>query len=385
MTAPAAATPTEAGLRSTPNAGLFPAGAGIVQGSRRVSEPSLPELREGSPGLRPGESYRQGGVEIHFGPAEDLYTRWPAPVCLIADGPYGLNGFPGDLPTAANLAEWYRPHVRAWTEHSTPQTTLWFWNSELGWATVHPVLAEHGWEYRSCHIWDKGLGHVAGNANTATLRKFPVVTEVCVQYVLPARFPSGADRVSAQEWLRSEWKRSGLPYRVANDACGVRNAATRKYLTSDHLWYYPPPELFEKLVRYANEHGDPEGIPYFSLDGHRPLSASDWRRFRAKFRCSVGITNVWRHSQVSGRERVQGARSRMKWKYRSLHGSQKPLTLIEIPIEASTEPGDVVWEPFGGLCPAALRSAVLGRRCFSAEIVPEFYRAAVARLRSHAC
>lgn len=71
----------------------------------------------------------------------------------------------------------------------------------------------------------------------------------------------------------------------------------------------------------------------------------------------------------------------MKWKYRSLHGSQKPVALIRLAIEAGTDPGDVVWEPFGGLCPAALSSAVLDRRCFSAEIVPEFYEAAVRRLR----
>lgn len=33
-----------------------------------------------------------------------------------------------------------------------------------------------------CRIWDKGKRHVAGNANTKTLRKLPIVTEVCVQY-----------------------------------------------------------------------------------------------------------------------------------------------------------------------------------------------------------
>lgn len=334
------------------------------------------------PAPRPGDCYHGKGVEIHFVPAEQAYDRWPAPIGIIADGPYGLGGFPGDLPTVSDLADWYRPHIRAWTARSTPETTLWFWNSEVGWATVHPVLVEQGWEYRACHTWDKGLGHIAGNTNTATLRRFPVVTEVCVQYVLPVRFRVGGRALTAQQWLRAEWKRCGLPYRAADEACGVRSAATRKYLASDHLWYSPPPALFERLARYANENGDPKGRPYFSVDGRRALTAADWERTRAKFRCSVGITNVWRHPQVSGRERIRGMRSRMKWKYRSLHGSQKPLALIRISLEAGTEPGDVVWEPFGGLCPAALVSAASGRRCFSAEIVPEFYEAAVERMRA---
>ena len=327
------------------------------------------------------DTFQRGNTTIYFQHAERLYDEWPSPTCIIADGPYGLSGFPGDLPTVERLAEWYRPHVHAWAERSTPQTTLWFWNSELGWATIHPLLLEYGWEYRNCHTWDKGIGHVAGNANTRTLRKFPVTTEVCAQYVKSARFYSGDEHwLTMQEWLRSEWRRSGLPLRLANEACGVLNAATRKYLTADHLWYYPPPDAFVRLARYANRHGDPKGKPYFSIDGKRSFSAAEWARMRAKFKCQAGITNVWTLPHVGGSERVNGTRRCMRWKFKSLHGSQKPLKLIEITIRATTDIGDVVWEPFGGLCPAAICAWRLGRTCYSAEIVREFYDAAVERL-----
>ena len=36
-------------------------------------------------------------------------------------------------------------------------------------------------------------------------------------------------------------------------------------------------------------------------------------------------------------------------------------------IEAVTEPGDVVWEPFGGLCSASAAAVRLGRRAYAAE------------------
>lgn len=327
-----------------------------------------------------GKLFRRDGSTIHFQRAEDLYDRWPTPTCIVVDGPYGLSGFPGDPPTVDSLVDWYRPHVRAWSERATPETTLWFWNSEIGWATIHPLLLEYGWEYRSCHVWDKGVGHVAGNANSRTLRKFPVTTEVCVQYVKPPRFQVGGESLTMQAWLRAEWQRSGLPMRYANEACGVLNAATRKYLTSDHLWYYPPPEAFARLAAYANQHGKPGGRPYFSLDGVQPIDAAQWARMRAKFNCAVGVTNVWSLPHVGGRERVNGTRERMNGKYKSLHGSQKPLELIAIQIRATTDAGDVVWEPFGGLCPAALCAWRLGRESYSAEIVREFYEAAVARL-----
>ena len=153
-----------------------------------------------------------GQASIHLGLAEDRYAHWPAPVCIIADGPYGVDGFPGDARSPAALAQWYAPHIAAWSSAATPQTTLWFWNTEAGWATVHGALLAHGWAYRCCNIWDKGLGHIAGNANARTL-------------------------------------------------------------------------------------------------------------MRAKFHCEIGVTNVWREPQVGGAERVQGERSGMKYKFRSLHGS----------------------------------------------------------------
>lgn len=327
-----------------------------------------------------GDVFVRDQVSIHFDRAEKLYALWKSPTCIISDGPYGVSGYPGDNHTAGSLADWYEPHIKSWSKHSSPETTLWFWNTEVGWATVHPVLIANGWEYRCCNIWDKGLGHIAGNANTQTLRKFPVVTEVCVHYVKAATFQVGSESLPMQEWLRHEWKRTKLPFRLANEACGVRNAATRKYLTADHLWYYPPVEAFVKLSQYANEHGDPNERPYFSIDGKVPVSGRQWAKMRAKFTCDIGVTNVWREPQVSGAERIQGARNGMKYKFSSLHGSQKPLKFIDLLIRSTTDEGDVVWEPFGGLWPGAVISYGLRRQYYGAEIIPEFYVAATERL-----
>ena len=327
-----------------------------------------------------GDTFTRGPVRIHFDRAENLYASWQSPICIISDGPYGVSGYPGDRHKAETLADWYAPHIEAWSNYASPETTLWFWNTEVGWATVHPVLLANGWAYRCCNIWDKGLGHVAGNANTQTLRKFPVVTEVCAHYVKAATFQVGGNLLTMQEWLRHEWRRTKLSFQMANKACGVLNAATRKYLTADHLWYYPPVEAFVKLSQYANEHGDPKGRPYFSIDGKQPVPGHQWARLRAKFTCDVGVTNVWREPQVGGSERIQGTRNGMRYKFSSLHGSQKPLKFMDRIIRAATDKDDVVWEPFGGLCPGAVVSHRLGRRYYAAEIIPEFYAAATERL-----
>lgn len=102
------------------------------------------------------------------------------------------------------------------------------------------MLAEFGWEYLQAVHWDKGLGHIAGNVNGKTIRRFPVVNEMVVFYTRRLEFPTPDGVVPARRWLLDEWLRSGLPRRRANDACGVRDAATRKYFDQGRLWYPPP-------------------------------------------------------------------------------------------------------------------------------------------------
>ena len=313
------------------------------------------------------------GSTIQHGDFLEKSPCWPAPTVIIVDGPYGISSFPGDPDTPDELPDWYVPYLARWSEKAMPCTTLWFWGTEIGWATMHPELQGAGWDYRACHVWDKGMAHIAGNANTKTLRRYPVVTEVCVQYVRKVMIRGQ----NLKDWVRNEWQRTKLPMYQANEACHVRNAATRKYLTKCHLWYFPPPDAFELMAHFANEHGDPAGRPYYSLDGVRPATGQEWSMMRAKFNCHVGINNVWREPAVRGNERVKNQQ-------KALHANQKPLQLMERVITASSDPGDVVWEPFGGLCTAAVAAIQTGRRCYSAEINRDYYEPAYERLIGYA-
>lgn len=319
------------------------------------------------------ESHRYADdlVDLRLGDSLTIYSDWLSPTAIISDGGYGVLGFEGDTLGHSGLPAWYEPHVEAWAKMSTPATTLWFWNSEIGWAAVHPILEKHGWRYVNCNIWDKGIGHIAGNVNTTKIRRFPVVSEVCVQYVLEPRV--NGQRLN--DWLREEWRRSGLPFYRANEACGVKNAATRKYLTADHLWYFPPPEAFEQLAAFANKHGDSRGKPYYSRDGVRPMTAAEWATMQAKFDCPHGVTNIWHRPAVRGAERVKTPGGK------AIHLNQKPLDLMRQIIVASTGEGDVVWEPFGGLFSACLAARSVGRRAFGAEIDSTYFQFGVERFK----
>ena len=313
-------------------------------------------------------------AHLFCGDALDFYDGWDTPVLIVSDGAYGIDGFEGDMSSHESLAGWYEPHIAAWTRRCKTCTTLWFFNTEIGWANVHPVLKKYNWKYVRCCVWDKGISHVAGRTNTRTLNQFPCVSEVAVQYVRDS-----IGNIPIRNYLRDEWLRTGLPLNKANDACGVKNAATRKYLSADSCFYIPPPDKLEMLKRYADLHGDPAGRPYFG-ESVIERSAGELEGIRRevalrfpKFHCPAGMTNIWSFPHLSGRERVRGANGKF------LHPNQKPLALMDLVVKSSSDEGDVVWEPFGGLFTASLSAVRNGRVAYGAEIAPEFYKAGCDR------
>jgi len=310
-------------------------------------------------------------ISLYQGDSLEHYEKWDTPTAIISDGAYGILGFEGDTSDHMGIPDWYEPHVKKWSEAATAQTTLWFWNSEIGWAAAHPILEKYGWRYVNCNSWNKGKGHIAGNVNTSKIRRFPVVSEVCVQYVFEGRI----DNLLLKDWLRSEWKRTGLPMKKANEACGVKDAATRKYFDKGHLWYFPPPEVFEKMAVFANIHGNSDGKPYFSKDGANPMTALDWGNMRAKFSCPHGYTNIWERGSLRGNERIKAPKTNSK----AAHLNQKPLDLMRLIIEASTDKGDVIWEPFGGLFSGSLAASMLNRKAFACELDPDYFNLGLER------
>ena len=329
---------------------------------------------------------KQPAYLLHRGDALHAYESWPTPAAIISDGAYGIRGFHGDTTGVGGMADWYCRHVEAWSRLANPATTLWFWNTEVGWATVHPLLEQSGWEYVQTITWDKGIAHIAGNVNGKTIRRFPVVTEVCVLYQRRFVVPGADGPMPVQQWVRHEWQRSGLPLMRANEACGVRNAATRKYLTQDWLWYWPPGVMIERLAAYANERGVESGWPYYSLDGQNPVTAKEWDALRYKWRHAHGVTNVWQLAPLHGVERIKGTMRRAAPRVynpsslSSAHLNQKPLDFMRRILGAATDEGDVIWEPFGGLASASVAAVETGRFPCVAEIDHDFAEIAAQRL-----
>lgn len=312
---------------------------------------------------------------IYNSDAMECYGEWPEPTVIMVDGPYGIGGFPGDPRATDALPSWYAPHIAEWSRRALPSTTLWFWGTELGWSKVNPLLETNGWNYEQAFIWNKGISHVAGNVNSLTIRSAPVVTEICVRYSRKATLKNrDGEPVPLKEWLRDEWERTGIPFSRTNEACGVKNAATRKYFTKDGLWYFPPADAMMKLAGYANENGNRENAPYFNIRG-KELTPELWNAMRPKWHHEHGTTNVWNVPPLHSRERLRNPATG-----KALHNNQKPAEIIDYIVRASSDPGDTVWDPFCGLATTAACCLNSGRDCYSAEIDENTFNAACKRV-----
>lgn len=327
--------------------------------------------------------------------AIDCYEKWPSPHLIISDGPYGLGLYPGEIKTPKTLKEWYLPHIEAWSKAATSQTTLWIWNSERGHSYLHKTLEDYGWHYQETTIWNKGLSHIAGRVNSKTIRGLPVTTEIATRYTRPI-IKTPHNTMTIQDWIHSEWKRSGLPLSSANIACGVKNAATRKYLTSDEHWYLPPFSMIEKLAEYCTRHGRKTETPYFHItalldtqnrsenvsknakDEYQTLKDAYKEAYDAlkpRWNHQHGFTNVWEHPAVKSPERL-------KHNKKNLHVNQKPIELIKRQISMASHENDIIWEPFAGTATISCAAKQLKRNSYGAEINDMFYTIAQQRLLS---
>jgi DNA modification methylase len=144
--------------------------------------------------------------------------------------------------------------------------------------------------------------------------------------------------------------------------------------------------MMERLASYANEHGAESGWPYYSLDGQAPVTGKGWDALRHKWRHVHGITNVWQLAPLHGVERIKGTMRRAAPRVynpsslSAAHLNQKPLQFMHRILAAATDPGDVVWEPFGGLASASVAAVESGRFPYVAEIDHDFAEIAAQRL-----
>jgi adenine-specific DNA-methyltransferase len=162
-------------------------------------------------------------------------------------------------------------------------------------------------------------------------------------------------------YLADEWKRAGLKFDQANEACGTASMAGRHYFATSQ-WCMPTADHYASLQRYANRNGgeylrrDYEDLRRDYEDLRRPFFASN----------KMPYSDVWAFNTSSG----EGTH----------HPAQKPLLLMQHIIISSTRQTDTVLDPFMGSGTTGVACVTSGRKFIGCEIDPAYFDIACRRI-----
>lgn len=209
-------------------------------------------------------------------------------------------------------------------------------------ALLVPHLKSLGLELRQQIILDKGMRSVSGRA-TKRYKMFPNVTESILFIVKD-------NKQFIKPFLKERQQALGLTAKQINEALGVKSNGGGMwsiYTGKNICEQFPTKDLWEKLSKILQFE-----LPYEKVS----------QTFNAQF----GYTDVWTDIDFYSEERF--------------HPTQKPIKLIMRLISASSNPGDIVLDPFTGAGSTQLAAIALHRHYLGYEMNEEYYKSALARI-----
>ena len=210
-------------------------------------------------------------------------------------------------------------------------------------ALLVPHLEDMGLELRQQIILDKGMRAVSGRA-TKKYKIFPNVTESIL-------FIIKDNKQFVKPFLKERQKALGLTAKQINEALGVKSNGGGMwsiYTGKNVCEQFPTEELWNKLSNI--------------LDFEMP-----YNKVAQTFNPQMGYTDVWTDIDF--------------YKEKHLHPTQKPLKLIRRLIEASSNEGDIVLDPFSGAGSTQLSSIQLKRHYIGIELDEGYYKIGLNRIK----
>jgi adenine-specific DNA-methyltransferase len=210
-------------------------------------------------------------------------------------------------------------------------------------ALLVPYFDDLDLELRQQILIDKGMRAVSGRA-TKDYKLFPNTTESLL-FIIKDSKPF------IKNFLKEKQKVLGLSAKEINERLGVKSNGGGMwsiYTGNNVCEQVPTLELWQKLQEVLQF-----DYPYSKL--------------AQTFNPQMGLTDIWRDIDFYQEKRF--------------HPTQKPLKLIKRLIQASSNQGDVVLDPFGGSGVSALASLVLKRQFITIELDDSFYQTIVERVK----
>lgn len=209
-------------------------------------------------------------------------------------------------------------------------------------ALLVPYLKGMGLELRQQIILDKGMRAVSGRA-TRKYKIFPNVTESILFIVKD-------NKKFVKPFLKTKQKELGLSAKQINEALGVKSNGGGMwsiYTGKNVCEQFPTESLWNKLSE----------ILHFDLP---------YKKVAQTFNPQLGYTDVWTDIDF--------------YKEKRFHPTQKPLKLIRRLIEASSNEGDIILDPFSGAGSTQISCIQLKRHYIAIELDGTYHNIALKRI-----
>jgi len=266
---------------------------------------------------------------------------------IVADPPYfKVVGHKWDYAwrTEQDYVEWSREWIAEASRTLRLGGSFYLFGYFRTLALLIPVLEENGLKLRQQIILNKGIKAVSGRA-TKNYKMYPNVTE-SILFLVKDPIPF------SRSFLKARQLELGLKAKEINEALGVKS-------NGGGMWsIYTGKNICEQLPTKA-QWDALQVVLDFDLP-HEKLNIT--------FNTEMGITDVWDDIEFYFKRSTR------------IHPTQKPLDLIERLIRVSSNPGDVVLDPFMGSGTTAVVSERLDRAWIGYELDGDYVTAANERL-----
>lgn len=210
-------------------------------------------------------------------------------------------------------------------------------------ALLVPHLEKYGLELRQQIIVHKGMRSVSGRA-TKKYKMFPNVTESILFIVKD-------NKKFVKPFLKERQNDLKLSAKQINELLGVKSNGGGMwsiYTGKNICEQFPTKDLWEKLAEILKF-----DVPYNSV--------------AQTFNPQMGYTDVWDDIDF--------------YKEKRYHPTQKPLPLIKRLIQASSNEGDLVLDPFAGAGSTQICCIGLKRNYIGIELEKEYYKISEERIK----
>lgn len=266
---------------------------------------------------------------------------------IIADPPYfKVIGEKWDYQwrTEADYLKWAKTWIKECSRVLRKGGSMYLFGYFRMLSRMLPLLEDAGLELRQQIILNKGIKAVSGRA-TKNYKMFPNVTEsILFLYKDPKPF--------AKALLKQKQKELGLSAKDINERLGVKSNGGGMwsiYTGNNICKQLPTEDVWNKLQSILKFE-----IPYDKIS--------------QTYHPQMGITDVWDDIDFYSEVRY--------------HPTQKPQKLLNRIILSSSNPNDVVLDPFIGGGSTAVSCIYTGRKYIGFELDSDYYNKSIERINA---